>query len=307
MGCRLTHKFMSVSPACHPQKDAYAQGVVIYLIAIAFFTLLDATTKFLLPHYSLLVLLWARYFFHVLFCLFFLSRSDWIKLVRPNEPKIQLYRSLLIIGASLCFFAALRTMPLAEMVSISFTSPLFLALLSVPMLGERIGRRRLAACLIGLISVCIILRPGRGLMTWNSLYPLGAAFFYTLYMIFTKKLQNKETPLLTLLYPVFFALVMATLAAPFYWENPDLTGWMLMPLLGLFGALGHLALIQALSCTTASSIAPYQYFQIIYATALGYILFRDFPDFYTFLGSFIIVGSGLYLFYRERKVKGSLP
>ncbi len=298
---------MSLSSPVLGQKDAFAKGVAIYLVAVAFFSLLDAITKFLLPHYSLLVLLWARYFFHFLFCVFFLPRSQWIKLIKPNEPKIQVYRSLLLIGASVCFFAALRTMPLAEMVSISFTSPLFLALLSVPMLGERIGHRRLAACVIGLISVCIIVRPGRGILSWTSLYPLLAAFFYALYMIFTKKLQNKETPLITLLYPAFFGLVVASITAPLYWENPDLTGWMLLPLLGLFGALGHYSLIKALSCTTASSIAPYQYFQIIYATVLGYILFQDFPDTYTILGSFLIIGSGLYLFYRERKVKGQMP
>lgn len=274
------------------------------MAAVLFFSLLDATTKFLLSSYPLLVLIWARYLFHFLFGAIFLPRSDWKKLIIPNEPKIQVYRALLLIGASLCFFAALKTMPLAEMTSISFTSPFFLALLSVPLLGEKIGARRLAASGVGLISVCIILRPGSGILQWASLYPLLAAFFYALYLIATRMLKDRESNLLSLLYPAFFAMVALTVLMPFYWETPDLNGWMLMPLLGLFGGIGHFLLIKALSFTTASTVAPYHYIQIIYATALGYILFDDFPDFYTFLGAFLIIASGLYLFYRERMAKG---
>ena len=280
-----------------PSANAGRSGIPLMLLTMGFFVSADATAKYLMRSYPVIEVTWGRFLFHMLLLLPFLLGRGGI-VFRSARPRLQLARSALQIGSTLFYFGAIAILPLATAVSISFVQPLLITMLSVPLLGEKVGPRRWTAVLIGFLGVLIIIRPA-GFAQWAVLLPLGSAACSAFYNITTRLVARLDRVETSLFYTAVGGFLMASLAVPFAWQTPELKGWALMALTGALSGSGHFCIIQAYQRASAAILAPFSFTQLIWATLIGFLIFGDLPDGWTLLGAVIIVGSGLYVFYRE--------
>ncbi len=297
-----------IEPADHPHAlDAgVIKGIPLAMAAVFSFAIMDTMAKYLGKFYPVLFLVWARYMVHMLIMLVWLAPSMKWDLVRTQQPWLQVLRGLFLVGSTCFFFQALRLMPMAEASAIGFMAPLLVTLLAVPILKEKISRRRWIAVIIGFIGVMIIIRPGGKVFSPAALLPAATALCFSLYQIITRKV-HAENPRTSLFYSALvgslaltIVLVASYLLVPFPLYAPTLWHSVLILALGAIGGIGHFVLIRALRKAPASVLAPFYYTQLVWIILFGYLAFGDFPDGWTLLGIVVIVGSGLYVAYGER-------
>jgi len=179
--------------------------------------------------------------------------------------------------------------------------PLFLAVLAVPMLGERMDGTRLATVLVGLAGALVIVRPGAAVFTPYALLPVGMALCNALYQILTRKVAGLEPPLTSLVWGAIVGAVLLSAIAPFVWVSPQaLSHGVLIVIIGILASIGHFLLIRAYDYASATLLAPFTYSALLWAVLLGWVVFGDFPDGWSLVGMGIIVVSGLYLATRQR-------
>jgi drug/metabolite transporter (DMT)-like permease len=248
------------------------------------------------------VLLWGRYFFNFLFVALFFFRGAPAEIIRTGNIKLQILRSILLVAATLTFWLALIFLPLADCVVILFVSPLLVTMLAAPLLGERVGRHRWTALILGFVGMMVVMRPGFTIFYWASILPLITAFLYAGVQISTRILGRTEGALTTLLYSSAGGAIVCTIGVLFFWVTPSIEQWLVLGWMGLLGALGHYLMIKAYKIAPASLLAPFDYTTLIWATILGFVVFGDLPDIWTVLGAIIIMSSGLYLIRRESRL-----
>ncbi|MDR2981622.1 MAG: DMT family transporter, partial [Puniceicoccales bacterium] len=198
-------------------------------------------------------------------------------------------------------YVALRYLPLTELTAINFASPLIVTLLVGPFLGEKIGPRRVIAVIIGFIGVLIVTRPGGHGIHVAALLALVGSLTNAFYSIATRKLVGHDSPETTMFYTGMVGSVALAPVLFFVWSTPNsLLTWAVMLLIGALGAIAHWLLILAHKHSPASVLAPFYYAQLIGAAIIAMIVFGEFPDIWTILGGSIVIGSGLYVLYRER-------
>jgi len=279
-------------------------------VAVASFSCLDTTGKWLNHHMDTTQVVWARYFFAFALTLLISNPIGRPSPVTTSRPFLQVGRSALLLLSTALNLFALRWLQLDEALSIIFATPFLVALLSVPLLGEKVGWRRWAAILVGFFGVLVVARPGFGGMHPAALLSLGGTFCYAFYVIATRVLSRTDSSETTQFYTNLVGAVIMTLLVPFVWQTPD--SWLtagLMVLIGALGGGGHFLLILAHRRAPASTLAPFIYTQMIWTTALGFIVFRDVPHTWTVVGGLIVIASGLYLLHREtvRRAEPSAP
>jgi drug/metabolite transporter (DMT)-like permease len=281
-----------------------ARSIFLMLGATLCFAVLDATAKHLARTYPVPMLVWARYLVHFVLMLFLLAPSLRWKLVATRRPGRNIVRALLLVAITGLNFAALRLLPLAETTALLFVTPLLVGLLAAPLLGERLSAARWLASLAGFGGVLLIARPGGILDPTGLVLALGAAGCYAIYQIQTRVLSATETPVTMLFYTALVGTVSLSLAAPLYWSGPfpDAADALRIALLGILGGTGHYLLIRAFAGAPASVLSPFLYFQLVWATLLGWFAFDHWPDGTTLLGMAIIAAGSLALALMPRPV-----
>ena len=274
-------------------------GILLMMSGLALFTGGEAIVKTLAKDYEITQVVWARYVFHALVTFIIFQRVGLFQNARTERPWLHLTRSVLMLVATALFFTALRYLPLADAVAINFLAPLLVTAFSIPILKEKVGPRRWAAIAVGFVGAMVIIRPGSGAMHWAALLPLGTAVCYALYQILTRIAARTETTNTSLFWTSVFGVVATSVAVPFFWTQPTALAWGLMVALGTMYGLGHYLLIRGLELAPASVLSPFLYTQIIWAILLGLLIFGHFPDGYTWAGMAIVIGSGLYIWWRE--------
>lgn len=287
------------APAGPRGAEAPLAGILLICLAVLSFVIMNTMVKHLSQTLPVPLIIWARYFFHLVLIMVLFPRRLPTLLVSGRKG-MQVLRSVLVLVATMFMFFAVSLMPLADVVAISFTAPLLVTGLSVPVLGEHVGPRRWAAVGAGFVGMLIIVRPGAGVFQWAALLPLGMAVCYATYQLITRKIRGAADPLNALFYTALVGAVATTLAVPFFWVTPAPLDWPLLVGTGLFGGLGHFAIIRAYEQARPAMIAPFSYTELIWAVLLGFFVFGDLPDAWTFGGGAIIVASGLYVLHRER-------
>ena len=275
------------------------KAVTFNLLAWVMLPIMDGIAKYLSSDLPVLQITWARYFFTVFFTLpimFFLFKKY---LVWTTNPKLQFLRGLILLIANICFFYSISIISLAKALTLAFIAPLIVTSFSPFFLGENVGYRRWLAVIIGFVGTLVVIRPGFVEINLASIAALTTGIMYGFYLIITRKLSSSDNPLLTLLLTGVVGAIIISLIMPIVWVQPSLTQWSLMAAVGIFACIGHFFLILSLKYADASKLAPFSYFEIITNILIGYYFFGDFPDKWTFLGLFIIVSAGIYIFRRE--------
>ena len=276
--------------------------------AVATFSCLDTTGKYLLRYMDPLQVVWARYFGAFLIAFVFLNPVTRPKMMSTTRPFLQIGRSALLLGSTALNFFALRYLQLDEALAILFSTPFLVALLCVPLLGEWVGWRRWTAISVGFFGVLLVARPGLGGLHPAALLSLGSAVCYALYVISTRVLSHSDSSETTLFYSNLVGAVAMLPIIPFVWTPPNSAFVVaLMVLIGALGSGGHYLLICGHRLAPASTLAPFIYTQMVWTTTLGFLVFGDVPHRWTVIGGLIVVSSGLYLLNRERKVGKAEP
>lgn len=270
---------------------------------------IDAISKSLTGFISPGQVTWSRFFFQTLILLPFVMFNGGLMVGRAIWGHAA--RGFLIACATLMFFSSLAKLPLADAISIFFVEPFILTLLSAVVLRERVGWRRLSAVFVGFCGALIIIRPSYEVFGLTALLPIGAACAFSVYIILTRILVQGGSAITMQFYAGVFGCLTMSIALWYGAETetavvlpvwPTMGEWGFLAALGLIGTAAHMLIVLAVRRIGAGLMAPFQYLEIISATILGLVFFGDFPDAMTWLGIAIIISSGLYVFYRERKL-----
>ncbi len=284
--------------ADHPLRRALPP----LLLAGLFFSTLDTTAKYLVQDHTLFVVVWARYTGQMLITTPLAWMRNGAGFWRTRHLGAQLLRSLCLVSATMCFFGALRFLPLAEGTAISFLAPMCAILLARPLLGERPTRARWLSALGGFAGIVILVRPGSAVFHPATGLLVLAAISNALYQLLTRRVPN-DAPYTTLFYSALVGMVGLSLLLPFI-ETPahvTLRDGLFLLLLGLLAGTGHGFLTTAFLRGPASLLAPFTYVQILWSTTYGYLVFGHLPDGFSALGMAVIVASGLALVMHERR------
>jgi drug/metabolite transporter (DMT)-like permease len=257
--------------------------------------------KLLSARYPVPEIVWARFTGHLIIMLIvFLPHYRW-SLVLPKRPVVQIGRSLLMLGSNMVFVMAIGRVPLATASAIGFTSPLIVTALSVPLLHESVGWRRWSAVLVGFAGALIVIRPGTGLHDPAVLLLLVSSFAYALYQIATRWVGRYDNAATGIVFAALIGSLAMSFVLPFVFVMPrTLFDAGLFLCLGLFGGAGHYLIIRAFQLGPAAVMAPLGYVELIGTATLGYLIFDNFPDAWTWVGALVIIASGVYIAFRER-------
>ena len=281
---------------------AEARGAALLVLATALFASMDAIGKGLMQRHDPFQVVWARYAAQAAIVAIIVSPRLG-RVIRTARPGLQVIRSALLFMATLCGFFAFSVMPLADATAIFQTAPLAITALAALILREPVGPRRWAGVMIGFLGALIIVRPGADVFQPAALLPMLGALFFAGYSIATRFLGRDESYWTTFLYTAALGALIASAFVPLVWVTPTWGDAALMLAMGAIGSAGQFLLIVAFNTAPASAIAPFTYAGLIFATLWGYLFFGDAPDGWTATGAAVIVGSGVYVWRRERMRK----
>ncbi len=282
------------------------RAIALMIIAITLFSALDTSAKYLGLHYGLPVtqVAWSRFvgqFVGLMILVPLFGSLTLGELFRTRHLKLQLVRSVLMAATTVLNFLALQYLRLDQTITIVFLAPLVVALLAGPLLGEWVGWRRMLAIAAGFSGILVALNPAMGDVHPAVLASLAAMLAYALFMLLTRYMAGFDPPMVTLFFSMFVGTFIGAPFALATWQTPpEPFAWLLLASLGLFGGLGHWLFLHAYRLAPASAVAPFLYFQLISMIGFGYLVFGHLPDLQTLAGASIVVGSGIYLFHRER-------
>ncbi len=280
------------------------KGIWLFCLAVFLFSTMDLVAKELMTRHSSFQIVWARYASQFFWTVIVLS-PRLFSLIRTKHLGLQLIRSACLFGATVFFFSSVKFLDLAEATAIFNISPLVITILSVLILKEAVGIRRWLGVMIGLAGAIIIISPGAEVFKPASILPIGAAICFAGYAISTRFLGSDEPHATSFFYTTLIGTIAATLVVPFAWDTPNLTDAITMSTFGIIGACGHILLIIALSHAQASALAPFTYLGVLLGAVWGFLIFAEFPSTSTWIGAFVIIGAGLYVWHREKSVKVS--
>jgi drug/metabolite transporter (DMT)-like permease len=271
-------------------------GIVLMCLAGTFFPVMNGVAKLMSQTYSSEQVVWARTLSHLVFLLLLFMPRYGVQVVRTRRPGIQVLRSALLIASTYLFFSAIKVVPIAQAAAVSFLSPLLVVLLAAPMLGERITPGRIAAVLAGFAGVLVVTRPGAAVFQPASLLIVGSATCYALYQVYTRRVAGIDSAATSSTYSALVGTVLMSAIVPLSWRTPDaVVDVLLLASLGVFGGLGHYCVARSLSCAPANLVSPFMYWQMVGSVIVGYLLFSEVPDAFTWLGAAMIIGAGLWV------------
>jgi len=282
-----------------PQRSA--KGILLIIGTVLGFACMDATAKWLGRRINPWEVIAVRYvvaFLAIAACLNPRSRP---RLLQTRRRKLQCFRGVCLVISTAAGWTAVHYISLTKLTSITFASPLLVALLAGPLLGEKIGPRRVVAIVVGFCGVLIVTRPLGGSTHPAAIFAVLAAFSNAVISIITRKLAADDPAETTVFYSGLVGAIIMLPVLLGVWQTPaSVAEWFILIALGLLGAFAHWLLILAHRYAPATTLAPFYYVQIIGAVALGLAVFGEIPDRWTILGTAVVAASGLYLFSRER-------
>lgn len=285
----------------HRQTPA-ARGIFLMCLSTVAFAIMHALVRFVSDALPPFQIAFFRNIFGLAFLLPLLVRSRFAVL-RTQNIGLHALLGVVNIGAMLMFFTALSMSPLAKVTALSFTAPIFMAILAVLVLGERFRIYRWLAIIFGFLGMLIILRPGIVAIDAGALLVTGAAALWAVAMVLFKIMSRTESSLTIVAYMGIFLGVFSVIPALWVWQpfGVNTLGWLVM--IGLFGTIAQMSLSQALKETAPTALMPFDFLKLIWTALIGAWFFAEVPDIFTWIGAAVIFSLGLFIAVRERMVK----
>ncbi len=270
------------------------------LLAVVLFTAMDAVVKGLLDRYPAPQVIWARFAGQVI-CVVLILRQQLPVRMRTALPWLHLARSALQFATAALFFTSLGYIGLAEAQALTDINPVLITLGAAIFLGEKLGPHRIFGVITAMIGALIILRPGLSVFTPAALLPLAAAVTYAGASLLTRYVGAQENAWTSMIYGALFGTIVAGFSLPFVWTPIGAADWWLFGLVGILGTAAQLCIIRSFSIAEASVVAPFAYSGLILAIFWGIVLFDEYPDGWTVVGTLVIAAAGLYVWHRETR------
>ena len=278
-------------------------GIGLMLATCVVFAAQDGISRHLAETYNTMMVVMIRYWFFAAFVIALTSRKPGG--VRGGaataQPGLQILRGLLLAAEIVVAIYGFTVLGLVESHAAFACYPLLVAALSGPILGERVGWRRWSAIGVGFVGVLVILRPGAGVFDPLTMIPLISALMFAVYALLTRYAARRDTATTSLFWTGTVGAVVMTAAGLWFWEPMAPSDWMWMTCLCLTGATGHWLLILCYEAAEASAVQPFAYFQIVFASAVGMVVFGETLHLNVAIGAAIIIGAGLFTLWRERQ------
>ena len=278
------------------------RGLMLMGLGFLLFSTADTQAKLLTDYFHPMQIVWSRQvglLLGVLVAMAMLGPS----ILRTQHPVLQISRGVLAVISATCFIFALRFVPLADAVAVSFVAPFLVTAMGALFLGERVGLRRWGAVTVGFVGTLIVIRPGMGVMHPAGLLILVAATAFAARQVLSRMLASSDRTITTITYTALASVLVLSAPLPLFWTLPA-TGWQwaLLGGMAVFAALGELLIIKSLEIAQAAVLAPMHYSLMIWGTFWGWLVFGQLPDRWTWIGAAIIIATGLYILHRERKM-----
>ena len=277
------------------------KGILCLITAGAILAFTDGLSKFLTDGYPPGQILFFRSVFVFIPIAIMVWRKGGFRTVLIVDRRGQLMRGLFAVITSFLFMIAIKHMPLADITAIMFATPIIMTALAPYFLGEEVGWRRWTAVIIGFSGILLMIRPSGEALFWPALLALAATFFNSFRDLATRHLSRTEDANGIMICTTACVMLGGFGSLFFAWRAPDLEGLALFALTGVLQGIGQYFLVVAFLFGEAVVVAPFRYFALIWATLYGYLMFGDIPGLDTLSGAAIVVGSGLFIFYRESR------
>lgn len=288
-------------PSALQPHELARRGIASMLVAVLLYAILNAMAKMMTQHYPLAEVTFFRNAFALIPATAMLAAGGGVARLRTSHLFGHFWRAVIGLTSMVLLFLSYHLMPMADAVALSFSAPLFLTVLSVPLLGERVGPYRWGAVAVGFVGALIIVRPGGEMLNTGALVGLAASVAYSLAMIAMRQLGRTEAPVTTVFYFTVFTTLLTAFALPFAWTAPTPGGFALMALMGLVGGGAQYFATRAYACAPAAVVSPFNYTGILWATLFGWVFWGDWPDAAVLVGAAIIIASGLLILLRETR------
>jgi drug/metabolite transporter (DMT)-like permease len=273
-------------------------GIALMLTALAMYMITDTVAKYLTAEVHPVQIVWSRYAAYILILTPIMLGRGVARSFATTHPGAHAWRSLAMLLSGTCFTIALAHLELAFAITVAFVSPLFVTALSMVFLGEKVGIRRWTAVVVGFLGVLVVIRPGAQFSPW-SLLPIASAFLWAISLILTRR-TGGDHPLTNLVYTTLVGMAVSTPMVVPFWGWPSWQVWAVLFLIAAWNLAALTIMVRAFAFAPASTLAPFSYSQLVWSILLGWAVFGDIPDLWTYVGGGIVVASGVYIWHRER-------
>ena len=295
-------------------RRANTRGILCMLASVCIITLNDSLLKWLSPDFPVGQIMAIRGLFVFLPVLALARWEGGLHMLRISRPGAQTMRAVFVVAGMFLYIGGLRFMPLADAIAITFAGPLFSTALAVPMLGEKVGWRRWSAVVIGLFGVTVMLRPSGEGIAWAAMLPLGAALASGFRDIVTRRLSVSDSSssilgvtTLAVTCAGFLTILIPPLTGWDYWtwQPMDLAHVAILALAGLLLGTGQYLMIESVRLAEIGLVAPFRYTSMLWAVAVGYLVYGTLPDHWVLTGAGLVIASGIYILHRETRVRAA--
>jgi len=281
-------------------QSPVVRGILLMCLSTVVFSIMHASVRFVSSDLPPFQIAFFRNLFGLAFLVPFLVGAGFAQL-RTRRLGLHAVRGLVNVCAMLMFFSSLAITPLATVTALSFTAPIFAAVLSFLVLRERFQIYRWAAIIAGFVGMLIILRPGFVSIEFGAVLAAGAAALWAVAMIIIKILSRTDSSVAIVAWMGIFLCAFSIGPALWVWQTPTPSnlGW--LAFIGLCGSIAQVSLSQSLKETEPTAVLPFDFLKLIWATALGVWFFGELPDALTYVGAAIIFSASLFITFRERQ------
>ena len=276
-------------------------GILLMTLGMFSLSINDIIYKNLTMNFPVWEAVFFRAFSGSIISLYLVYHSG-INSIKTKKPVRHFVRAFSAVGCVVLYIFGIKYLLLSENIAIAHSAPIIAALLAVPILGEKIGIHRILAIIIGFVGVLVIIKPGTDLFQLKSLLPIGSALFMASVYLTTRSLMNTETSTSIVFYYSFALLITSLIFFPSDFIIPDTFNLILALSLGIMGSMGHFFMSQAARHADVAVTSPFEYSSFIFVGLMGYFFFYEIPSNSVIIGGVLIIISGVYVAYRERKV-----
>ncbi|MBI4183007.1 MAG: DMT family transporter [Proteobacteria bacterium] len=282
-----------------PTREEMRRGIVLMLFSVAIFGMVNALVKLTVADYPVVEVVFFRCLFATIPTAVLVSRLGGLRALHTRRLGLNVTRGVLHFLSLMSLFTAFELMPLADAIAISFAAPLFYTVLSIPLLGERVGRYRWSAVIVGFLGVLVMVKPGPGVLGTGAPFAVMSAFCAGLINVNLRRMSVTETSVALVFYQLVGMFLLSAVFLPLVWVTPALGDALVLAVIGLLAGTGQYWLTLSFRHTPAAVAAPFQYTAMIWAMIFGFVFFADLPTASLLGGAAIVAASGLFILYRE--------